>query len=168
MKKSYIFIIFLSSMFFLSNISYAQVSRNLFKIERSKNANIVMYDVFIDENGEINKRNPMDAYWMLYADKGQRQDLSTFDKKAYGYKVKYNEEGFYNLNLKAVEDNIELKMVDGDPKAELMINKKPAYLTKVYVSSEDGFLGIPKVSYYTLTGIDTETGEEVSEKIDIK
>ena len=36
----------------------------LFKIERSKNANIVQYDVRVDENGKLAKKKPVIAYWI--------------------------------------------------------------------------------------------------------
>ena len=154
---------------FFSINSFAETSKNLFKIERSKNANIVQYDIILDENGKIDSKKTIDAYWILYAVDGSRKELCAFDKKAYGYQISYNSQNYYDLTLKAVEDRkIKVIMVDGEPKAEIPINQKRAYLTKVYVSSVERWTGIPKVIYYTLTGIDIETGEEVVEKIDIE
>ncbi len=149
--------------------AFAQSIKPLFKIERNKNANIVKYDIRMDAEGRIDKKNPMDAYWMLYADKGQRAEIGTFEKKAYGYNIKYNDAGYYDLRLKAVENrDLKVYLVEETPKAEIEINGKPAYLSNVYVNAKDGALGIPKVSYYTLSGYDVATGEEVSEQIDVK
>ena len=168
-KTDKLFFVLFAAMFAFSAGSFADSSKNLFKIERSKNANIVQYDIVLDDSGAINSKKPMDAYWLLYAKDGRREELSMFDKKAYGFKISYDNGDYYNLSLKAVEDrNIKVVMVDGDPKAEISINTKPAYLSKVYVSAVDGFMGMPKVAYYTLTGTDPETGEEVSEKIEVK
>ena len=167
MKKigQYIFVVAL--LFVFSSLAVAQTV-HLFKIERSKNANIVQYDVNIDEDGQINKKNPIDYYWLLYAEQGQREEISTLQKKAYGYSIKYNESGYFDMQMKAVEGRkIRLLLVNGVPKAEITINGKTTYLTKVYINSKDNFVGYPTVIYYTLTGNDIETGEEIVEKIEV-
>ena len=157
-----------SVLFIFASLSFAE-TRPLFKIERSKNANIVQYDVNIDENGQIDKKNPIDSYWLLYAKDGQREEIGSFEKKAYGFSIKYNEDGWFDMRMKAVEDRpIRVLMADNEPKAEIMINERAAYLSKIYINSKDNLVGIPKVSYYILTGNDTETGEEAVEKIEVK
>ena len=144
-------------------------TKPLFIIERSKNANIVRYDANIDSDGSINKKNPIDSYWLLHNTDGRREEIGTFEKKAYGYSAKYNEEGWFDMRMKAVEGrDIKVFILNGEPKAEMIINAKNAYLSKVYINSKDNFAGIPKVIYYTLTGNDTETGEETVEKIEVK
>jgi hypothetical protein len=144
-------------------------TKHLFKIERSKNANIVQYDVNIDESWQINKANPIDSYWLLYAKDGSREEIGSFEKKAYGFSIKYNEGGWFDMRMKAVEDRpIRVLMVDGVPKAEIMINGRAAFLSKIYINSKDNLVGIPKVSYYILIGNDIETGEEAVEKIEVK
>lgn len=146
-------------------------SRNepLFRIERSKNANIVQYDANIGADGNIDRAKPVDYYWLLHASDGSREEITLFQKKAYGFSVKYNEAGYFDMRMKAVEDR-ELKIffADGSPKAEIMINGRKAYLSKIYIDSEDTFTGIPKVNYYTLTGNDAETGEVIEEKVAVK
>jgi hypothetical protein len=56
-------------------------NKNLFKIERNKNANIIVYDIRLNPDGSINKKNPIDAYWILYAKQGQREEITAFEKK---------------------------------------------------------------------------------------
>ncbi|MDR1433755.1 DUF4833 domain-containing protein [Candidatus Endomicrobiellum devescovinae] len=141
-------------------------NKNLFKIERNKNANVVMYDARLDLNGNINKKNPVDAYWILYAKQGQREEITAFEKKAYGYTVTANDDddNSYNLVLKAVKDRpMKIVLVNGEYKAEILINNEKAYLSSVYVSASDAL--IPKVSYIILTGTKINTGEKVTEKI---
>jgi hypothetical protein len=159
-----IYALFLS-LLFANSILFAQyINENLFKIERNKNANVVMYDVRVLPDGSINKENPMDVYWIMNAEQGQRDEISAFEKRAYGYKVNYNEAGYYDLVLKAVSDR-PMKIINskGKYKAEIMINKKNAYLSTVYVFANDSF--IPKVEYIILTGIDLKTANKVTEKI---
>ncbi|AKL98255.1 DUF4833 domain-containing protein [Endomicrobium proavitum] len=143
-------------------------NHTVFTIERNKNANVVYYDANITDK-KIDEKNPIDAYWLLHAIDGRREELSAFEKKAYGFKTKHTNEKHFELALKAVEDRaIKLFTHNGLAVAEITINNKKAYLKKVYVFSKDGMLGIPKVYYYILHGIDPETGQEVSEKIELK
>lgn len=160
-------------MFFYS-ISFAQdqvPNNRLFIIERSKNANIVCYDVNLSKDGQIDKESPVDAYWLLYAEKdGKRDELSAFDKRAYGFKTSSNKAtNDYNFTLKAVENkSMNIIMVDGKPKVKIMINNTESYLNKVFIQSKDGFLGIPKVFFYVLYGTTILNNEKIEEKIILK
>jgi hypothetical protein len=76
----------------------------------------------------------------------------------------YNGGGYYDLVLKAVKDRpIKVVTIEGEIKPEIRINDKTAYLSKVYVSANNGF--IPKVQYIALTGTDVATGDQVTETI---
>ena len=142
-----------------------QMTKNLFSIKRNKNANVVMYDVRLDSNSSIDKLNPMDAYWILYDKQGQRSGIKAFEKRAYGFIVKYNVEGYYDLILKAVPDrSMKIILLNDEPKVVIKINNEDAYLSTVFVFARDNLI-IPKVLYYTITGFDIETGSQVTEKI---
>ena len=147
---------------------YARNSYGLFHIERNKNANIVQYDANVN-NEVIDKENPIDAYWVLHASSGQRSELSSFDRRAFGFTVKYDEDGYFDLALNAVPDRrIKILMINGEPKAKISINGEESFFTKVYVSARSNFVGIPRVSFYTIYGTDINTGDEVSERIDVR
>lgn len=134
--------------------------KNIFKIERNKNANVVMYDVVLNDDGSFAK-NPIDAYWLLFAKDGSREELGMFDKKAYGFSIKANGDGSYNLTLKAVEDRpIRVLLVGGEPKGIIKINGVDCYLSKVYVQAS----GL-SVQYYTLTGVNIQSGAAAEEKV---
>ncbi|MDR1194907.1 MAG: DUF4833 domain-containing protein [Endomicrobium sp.] len=168
MKKIKLFIQIAAVLFLFTALAFTQTN-SLFKIERSKNANIVQYDANLDAAGQINVKKPIDYYWLLHASDGSREEITTFQKKAYGFSVKYNEAGYFDMQMKAVEDRkLKVSLIDGEPKAEILINGKNAYLSKIYIDSTDNFMGIPKVNYYTLTGNDIETGDEVEEKVAVK
>ena len=140
-------------------------------IERSKNANIVNYDAVLTDEGKINETNPVDAYWLLYAEKnGEREELSAFDKKAYGFKTTYNKEkNNFDFVLKAVKEKpMVLDLYDNVPKAVIKINDVDCFLEKVYIESKDGALGIPKVSFYELFGKEVATGKAQQQKILVK
>ena len=168
MKKAILFVI----MFLMFGINvYADKTSNLFVIERSKNANVVSYDAVLNDDGTIRKENPVDSYWLLYAYKnGEREELSAFDKKAYGFKVKYNtERQNFDFVLKAAKDKpMIIDLYDGVAKAVIKINNVDCFLEKVYIGSVDGAFGIPNVSFYELFGSEVKTGEAQQQKILVK
>jgi hypothetical protein len=45
--------------------------QSLFRIERSKNANIIQYDAQIGADGKLDKREPIVGYWVRLAEQGQ-------------------------------------------------------------------------------------------------
>jgi hypothetical protein len=103
----------------------------------------------------------------MLAKDGSREEISVFEKRAYGYKISQNEDGSFNLVLNSVKNkNMKVFIENGFAKAQTDIDGKEAYLSKVYVFAKDGAL-IPKVIYYSLTGTDVQTGSEVTEKIDV-
>ena len=168
MKKIFIFI----ALFLMLGINvYADKTVNLFVIERSKNANVVNYDAILTDAGTINEKNPIDAYWLLYAYKnGEREELSAFDKKAYGFAVKYNKDkNYFDFILKAVKEKpMILNLYNGEPKAVIKINDVDCFLEKVYIESKDGAFGIPKVSFYELFGKEVGTNNSQQQKIMVK
>ena len=63
--------------------------QNLFKIERSKNANIIQYDAQVEPDGKLQKKAPVVAYWVRLAEQGQVQELSWVQRKfAFGFNAK--------------------------------------------------------------------------------
>jgi hypothetical protein len=143
-----------------ASLSFAKPN-NIFKIERNKNANVVMYDAALKDDGTIDSKKPIDAYWLLFAKDGRREELGMFDKKAYGFSIKDNGDGSYDLALKAVEDRpIRVLLVKGQAKGIIKINGRDCYLSKVYVQAS----GL-SVQYYVLTGIDIQSGGQAEEKV---
>jgi len=149
--------------------AFAQSSMHLFRIERSKNANIVQYDVRLDADGNIDRANPIDVYWLRLATNGERAEISAFERPAFGFSVTYSTAtGNFDLRLRAVDTKpITIKNTPAGIRAVIQINGEDAYLTRIFVNSRDGFLGIPRVVYYIIYGLDPETLQEVSERIDV-
>jgi len=66
-------------------------TRHLFKIERSKNANIVQYDVQVTPDGKLYQQEPIIAYWIRLTEDGRKRELTFFQRKwSYGFKTKYD------------------------------------------------------------------------------
>ncbi len=138
----------------------------LFKIERSKNKNIVQYNVCLQKNNNISGSNPVETYWVLA--NGKKEELSLVEsKEAYGIesKEKLGEDKF-RINLAALKDReIIIQKIKGTYKALVKINGESSILERGYVKSEDQAIGLPKVDYVDLFGRSVRTGKPVKERI---
>jgi hypothetical protein len=161
-------VIFVVAFLFINSIAFAQIVKgNLFKIERNKNANVVMYDIRLSNDGSIDKSNPIDIYWILYAKHGQRKEITALERRAYGVRLIGGNEMYFDLILRAVPDRvIRIVTKQGDPRVEIKIDDKKAYLSTVYVFAKDAL--IPKVLYYVLMGTEIKTGMKIHEKVIVK
>ncbi|MDR1721340.1 MAG: DUF4833 domain-containing protein [Endomicrobium sp.] len=161
-----VFIVLTFAVFFLNPLIAIGRRVNLFRIERNKNANVVMYDAILDSNGNIDSSSPIDSYWILYARRGERSEINTIEKKAYGFNAVYNSRGYYDLTLRAAPDvNIKVVMVDDEPKAVIKINNRDAYLSTIFVFAEGNL--VPSVLYYTLTGTDVKDGVRITQRVNV-
>jgi len=140
--------------------------RHLFKIERSKNANIVQYDVQLTPDGKLYPKEPVIAYWVRLAEDGRRRELSFIQKKwAYGFETKYDAKGNFAIMkmVAKIGRKIRVYEVDGVYRGEIQICGHPAFIEKVFITSiECGFF--PNVKSIGLYGKDTRTGEDRYEK----
>ena len=138
----------------------------LFRIERSKNKNIVQYDICVSENGDVPDSKPVTAYWVL--ENGEKHDLNVIQAKlAYGIDSQEKlAENKYRIVLVAFKDRKILieKIADGY-RAIVLISGKESILEKIYVKSEERMLGLPKVNYVDLFGRNLQTDVAVQERI---
>ena len=166
MHKPAGFLIFI--LFFVPVFLYAEASnyQALFKIERSKNANIIQYDAQIGADGKLLKKEPIAAYWVRLAEKGQVQELSWVQWNfAYGFKAKYDR----------INDTVELDMKAGigrpitvaregdDYRAKILIDGAMSYLEMICIQASGKGLSIT-VEYVELHGDDLKTGDRRYEK----
>jgi hypothetical protein len=139
----------------------------LFRVARSTNANVVVYEANLDEAGGIDAREPVRAVWLMNAGDGRREDLTFLERSlAYGFDVRAAapHPGFW-LTLKAQEKRpIHVRDHDGCPCAFTTISGRSALLRRIYVQAGGGGL-LPSVRSVTLFGSDAETGDALHETI---
>jgi len=139
---------------------------SLFFIERSKNKNVVQYDVCLKDDTELIDRSPVKAYWVL--ENGETKTLNALESQlAYGVQSQRRlGTNRYLINLVALKTrDIIVEKVDDDYKAILLIDGKPSYLEKVYVESEERWSGLPKVHYVDVFGSTVQTNTAVKERL---
>jgi hypothetical protein len=139
----------------------------LFTIERSLNANVVVYEALTEPPGVFVPRRPVNVFWILKARDGSREDLNFIEKGVYGYHVEPPApDGSVVIRLKA-RRNIPITLrKDGECAAAFApISGKEARLGKVWVQVKGRGLFSRTVEYLDLIGVDPESAGEVRERI---
>lgn len=137
----------------------------LFRIERSKNANVVLYEAKAGPGGELDRAEPVTASWLLLADRGQREPLSFFERAmAYGFDVQPVAGGFA-LKLKALaQRQIVVRRRGACAAALSTIGGKDGVLQRIFVQADDSGL-VPHVQFVEVFGVDAVTGAALYEKL---
>lgn len=144
----------------LSGLALAQTTQPLFLIERTKNINKLYYEANITKNGEINAKEPIKAFWIMWAKDSTgktTEPLSFLEKRvAYGYNVDPDPSGkHYNMSLKPFKERlIKIYLKDGSARSEMIVDGHPSYFEKMYIYSK----GDSKPDSIKLYGTDIETG----------
>jgi hypothetical protein len=146
--------------------AFAQVTADkLFFIQRSKNANEVHYDARVTKDGTLDPKTPVEGYWLNKASDSSRSPITLLQRIAYGFDVDPAANGTWTLKLKAFSERpLTLVRVGTRWRAQTTIAKKPAYMTKLYVATDESGV-MPKVLYVDVFGEEVGSGAAVQEHI---
>ena len=139
---------------------------HLFFIERSKNKNLVQYDVRLTENDNILDSDPFSVYWVLK--NGTEQNLNLIQRRfAYGIdSYEKLEKNKFRVSFVALKDQaVIVEKTNGSFRAITTINGKPSILKRVYAEAKERLIGLPQVVYVDLFGRNKETDLPVSERM---
>lgn len=143
------------------------VSHPLFKIERSKNANIIQYDARSGPDGKLLKKVPVVGYWIRLAEQGQVKELSWVQRTfAFGFKTRLAKDR-NSAEMDMVGDlgaPVSVIRVCDEYRATAPIEGKTSYLEKIYIKASGKGISV-KVEYIELFGKDIETGADRYQKI---
>lgn len=141
--------------------------RQLFYLQRPPNSNTVIYELNM-QNGVLDKRNPIHAYWISYAKKGQKEELTDIQRKyAYGIKTTPLDDKSYECHLTAYK-KLKLYLKKGEDKqyhVYTTVNDKQIIIHRIFIAVNGGSLFNPQIDYVQLNGIDTATGTATEERI---
>ncbi|MGZ3756782.1 MAG: DUF4833 domain-containing protein [Mucilaginibacter sp.] len=138
----------------------------LFFLQRNQNTNTVVYELNY-KKGVLDTVQPVHAFWICYAERSQKEELTTIQKKmAYGLTTKRITENHYELRLAADKNNVLQLMKGPDQKFHVFytINQREAILNRIYLQIHGGSLFSPNVEYVLFSGADPETGMVIFEK----
>ena len=139
---------------------------HLFFIERSKNKNLVQYDIRLTENTDLPDSRPVNAYWIL--ENGRHEELNSIERKyAYGIirQEKLDKDKFKVILVAFKSWEIIVERINDTFKAVVSINGIESILQKIYIKSEETRVGFPRVLYVELFGRTKETGLPIKERI---
>ena len=141
--------------------------QSLFKIERSKNANIIQYDAQIGSDGKLLKKEPVIGYWIRLAEQGQVQQLSWVQRTfAFGFSAEYHRDSdTATIDMVAdIGQPITVKRVEGKYMAVIDFEGQPSQLEKIFIQAHGKGISVT-VEYVEIFGVDLKSGEPTYGKI---
>lgn len=141
--------------------------QSLFHIERSKNANIIQYDAQVSPDGTLDATNPVIAYWIRLAERGQIEPLTWVQEEfAFGFDANYDAKN--DTVALEMEHDVGRKLtvlrVGDEYRVKTTIAGTTAYLEKIYIKAHRRML-LVKVEYLDVFGTDASTGEALYERL---
>jgi hypothetical protein len=141
----------------------------LFYLQRSTNANTIVYELQHTDS-TLDTGHPVHPFWILYAEKGQKEDLDYIQRKfAYGIKSNKISDNHYELKFVSY-DKYKLELMRGtDNRLHVYttINNKKAILTRIYLKINGGTFWFPRIEYVDVEGIDPSDNSIVTERMKI-
>lgn len=138
----------------------------LFFLQRSQNTNTVVYELNL-KNGVLDSAAPIHIFWICYAEKGQKEELTAIQRKyAYGVTATYVSKDNYQLRFLATKKQT-FQLAKGEDNAYHVygqIDGKRAILSSIYLQMDGGTLFKPHFDYVLTKGVDAETGVAIMEK----
>ena len=130
----------------------------IFYIQRSVNANTVVYAANLAADGTIKADAPVDAFWRWYNVDGNKKGLNFIERAmAYGVKTRRSRAGEpISFTIAALPER--------RPEALMQIGTRTVKLAYVYLHVVEGGL-IPSIPELEIFGTDKATGKAVHERL---
>jgi hypothetical protein len=140
----------------------------LFYIQRSPNANTVIYAAKLDAHGEFDTKGPVEAFWRKFNVDGSRQPLNFMERMmAYGVHVDSIRPGRpVTFGVIALHDRKLTLAMDAQrhPEALLQVGGHTVKLVYVYLQVVEGGV-LPRVPSLDIFGTDIASGRWVHEHL---
>jgi hypothetical protein len=137
----------------------------LFYIERSVNANTVVYAARMDGDGHLDARAPVDVFWRWFNIDGHKKPLNFIERMmAYGVHATGTAPPVHFSIVPLPEREMTLALdANRKPQALMKIGGHTVRVVYVYLEVIDGL--IPKVPSLDIFGIDTASGKAIREHL---
>jgi hypothetical protein len=140
----------------------------LFYVQRSPNANTVIYAARLDAQGNFDSRAPVDAFWRKFNIDGSKQPLNFLERMmAYGVKLDAHKTGQpITFTIAALPDR-KLSLgtnAQHRPEARMQIGNHTVKVTYVYLQVVEGGL-MPSVPSLDIVGTDIASGKAIHEHL---
>jgi hypothetical protein len=150
------------------SIENAVCQKHLFQIGKSDNKNVLYYDAVV-KDGEFDPKKPVDIYWVMYAEKNQREGLTFLERPHFDISVREISKGKeYIINVKdkqlAPKDIRVFFDTKDCPRATAILNGTLALLDNIFIQIDGGIV-VPNVVHLDLTGYALSDGSKVMERV---
>jgi hypothetical protein len=148
------------------------IENMLFYLQRDPNINTAIYAINYDDNGVLDKKNPVKVYWIRYAEKGEKKDLNYIQRK-FGYGVESknignNEYEIHFVSYKKLPLTLSKSAIDHKYHTFANVNQKKIQIEKIFVRIEGGTFWLPNVRYVEVSGIDLSSNKPITERMILK
>ncbi|MCX2485578.1 DUF4833 domain-containing protein [Pedobacter sp. MR2016-24] len=147
------------------------IANQLFYLQRDPNTNTIICALNQDSKGVIDKDEPVNVYWIRYADEGEKKELGYVQRKfAYGIESKALGKDQYELRFVSHKKlPMYLTKSEDDKKYHVYVtvNNKKIQIERIFLRIEGGSFWLPNVKYVDIKGINTSTNELTTERIKI-
>lgn len=171
MKTSITFLVLLVTLILFSSfVKVKEINQayHLFKIERSKDANEIFYDLNITNENKLNTENPVKIYWIKNTENGKAEPL-TWIQKNYAYGIEYlkTEASFAEFQFVSYKKRqFQIKKdSNGNFKVFTTSNNKTVIVNRIFIQIDGGTFWFPKISRVELHAQDAKTKEKTIEII---
>ncbi len=165
--KATVLIFVISFFLFSFSNKYTNSDDNLFKIERSKDANQIYYDVQTIPSGELNHETPINIYWIKKTDGNKVKPLTLIQQKwAYGVDYTFKNDSLAQFHFVSYNKRDFILKKDSDNKFKVFtkIDNHYVEVKRIYIYITGGtfwFPKIPKIELYVYDKILKQTIIEV-------
>ncbi len=146
-----------------------EVNKNhLFKIERSKDANEIFYDINTAKTGQLNINNPINPYWIRATEGGLLKPLTWIQQNyAYGLEYVYKSENYVKFRFVSYKkrDFVLKRDLQGNFKVYTQLNQKDVEVNRIFIQLDGGTFWSSKISRVELHTKDPLTNIEIVEII---
>lgn len=136
------------------------IDNMLFYVQRTINANTIVYTLNEDKDGNLNEAEPIKVYWIKYAQGGKIDPLTFIQRKyAYGVNAKLIDEEKKIFSFEFVSYNkrqfyLSKSSIDNKYRVYGLVNNKLSVLSNICVKIEGGTFWLPNVKSVELKAKD--------------
>ena len=147
------------------------IAHQLFYLQRDPNTNTVVYQLNVNEAGQLDEDEPINIFWLRYQEQGQRKPLNFIQRRfAYGFTSKKLAPNKYELKFAAYGKLPLYLMKSGSDNTFhvfVTVANTQIQLERVYLRIEGGTFWVPNVRYIELQGLNTATHAPVSKRLTV-
>lgn len=139
----------------------------LFKIERSRDTDVIHYEINLLENGSFNVADPIRIYWVKHTKNGETGPLTKIqNNRAYGLKIIKSTSEKVKFQFVSFDQPMTLrKSENGNYRVFTQMNGLVVEVERIFVRFSGGSYWFPKIGQVEMYGIIPDAGEVVVEVI---